>query len=393
LLDGRLYTASMPVELCTTASWELSVPIVTLLLGHSMVWFAIQKYITEAANLSREESPFENFITAKTGSSMAFAIIFFVSLRGSSSSSEPVDLRLLLVLAFLIFSAIWACSVGLVPRLFSLAAWTEANLASNSFILASLSHSAFCSSFAFFFLFGGILFSLSPNWASWKGKKDVRLGSLGDRERDQLWDLLELELREWPPWDDWLLLLAFLRLALGDWSRVVALDSSLLWSASESSLPIFLVQLVDSLWKRLVKLWTNRQWYFAQSQFMRTKQTEMKGNGRSIWSKMDREESNVPHDSPTLAVCFFSYAANRVDNVVLSLGYISQTHAMNKHNALSTYLLRHAWNAHCCFCCWFLSTRLCRFFLAWFVLLFVIASVQNYVYCFRLNAKVATSCF
>jgi len=29
------------------------------------------------------------------------------------------------------------------------------------------------------------------------------------------------------------------------------------------------------------KLWTNRQWYFAQSQFMRTKQTEMKGNGRS----------------------------------------------------------------------------------------------------------------
>jgi len=75
----------------------------------------------------------------------------------------------------------------------------------------------------------------------------------------------------------------------------------------------------------------------------------MKGNGQSIWSKMDREQSNVPHDSPTLAVRFFAHAANRVDNVVLLLGYISQTHAMNMHNALSTYLLCHAQNAHCRF--------------------------------------------
>ena len=58
-----------------------------------------------------------------------------------------------------------------------------------------------------------------------------------------------------------------------------------------------------------------------------------------FWSKMDREQSNVPHDSPTLAVRFFSHTANRVDNVVLLLGYISQTHVMNMHGALSTYLL------------------------------------------------------
>jgi len=70
----------------------------------------------------------------------------------------------------------------------------------------------------------------------------------------------------------------------------------------------------------------------------------MKGNGQSIWSKMDREQSNVTHDSSTLAVRFFTYAANRVDNVVLSLGYISQTHVMNTHNTLSTYLLCHARN-------------------------------------------------
>jgi len=48
---------------------------------------------------------------------------------------------------------------------------------------------------------------------------------------------------------------------------------------------------------------------------MRTKQTEMKGNGQFIWSKMDREQSNVTHDSSTLAVHFFTHAANRVDNV------------------------------------------------------------------------------
>jgi len=72
----------------------------------------------------------------------------------------------------------------------------------------------------------------------------------------------------------------------------VSLDSSalellLLLLASDASLSIFLVQLVDNLWKRLVSLWTNWQWGFAQSWFMRTKQTEMKGNGWSIWSKMD----------------------------------------------------------------------------------------------------------
>jgi len=39
---------------------------------------------------------------------------------------------------------------------------------------------------------------------------------------------------------------------------------------------------------------------------MRTKQTEMKGNGQSVWSKMDREQSNVTHDSSTLAVRFFA---------------------------------------------------------------------------------------
>jgi len=98
---------------------------------------------------------------------------------------------------------------------------------------------------------------------------------------------------------------------------------------------------------------------------MRAKQTEMKGNGQSIWSKMDREQSNVTHDSSTLAVRFFSYAANRVDNVVLSLGYISQTHVMNKH-MLSTYLLCHARNAHCRFFCCFLSSRLCQLVLPWF---------------------------
>jgi len=65
----------------------------------------------------------------------------------------------------------------------------------------------------------------------------------------------------------------------------------------------------------------------------------MKSNGPSIWSKMDGEGSNVPHDSPMLAVRFFACAANRVDNVVLSLGYIGQTHVMNMHNALSTHLL------------------------------------------------------
>jgi len=82
---------------------------------------------------------------------------------------------------------------------------------------------------------------------------------------------------------------------------------------------------------------------------MITKQTEMKGNSQSIWSKMDREQSNVTHDSSTLAVRFFTHTANCVDNVVLSLGYISQTHVMNIHNALSTYLLCHARNAHCRF--------------------------------------------
>jgi len=108
------------------------------------------------------------------------------------------------------------------------------------------------------------------------------LSSSGEGERDRLWDFRELELRERPPWDDWLLLLDLLRSALGDWSlRVVALES-LLSEASDPSLSIFLVQLVDSLWKRLVRLWTNRQWYFARSQFMRTKQTEMKGNGPSV---------------------------------------------------------------------------------------------------------------
>jgi hypothetical protein len=39
---------------------------------------------------------------------------------------------------------------------------------------------------------------------------------------------------------------------------------------------------------------------------MRAKQTEMKGNGQSIWSKMDREQSNVTHDSSTLAVRFLA---------------------------------------------------------------------------------------
>jgi len=68
----------------------------------------------------------------------------------------------------------------------------------------------------------------------------------------------------------------------------------------------------------------------------------MKDNGQSVWSKMDHEQSNVAHDSSMLAVRFFACAANRVDNVVLSLGCISQTHAMNVHNALSTCLLCHA---------------------------------------------------
>jgi len=82
---------------------------------------------------------------------------------------------------------------------------------------------------------------------------------------------------------------------------------------------------------------------------MRTKQTEMKGNGQSIWSKMDPEQFNVANDSSTLAVRFFTCAANCVDNVVLLLGYISQTHVMNMHNTLSTYLLCRARNAHCRF--------------------------------------------
>jgi len=111
----------------------------------------------------------------------------------------------------------------------------------------------------------------------------------------------------------------------------VSLESPLLLSESDVSLSTILVQSVDSLLKRLVCLWTNQQWHFAQNQFVRTKQTESKGNGQSVWSKMDRECSNVTHDSATQAVRFFSCGANHVDNVVLSLGYISQTHAINEH--------------------------------------------------------------
>jgi len=45
-LDGRLHTALMHVELCTTVSGKLTIAIITLFLGHAMVLFAMQKCIS-----------------------------------------------------------------------------------------------------------------------------------------------------------------------------------------------------------------------------------------------------------------------------------------------------------------------------------------------------------
>jgi len=45
-LDGRLHTASMPVELCTAMLRELSVPIATLFLGTVKIYRLSQKYIS-----------------------------------------------------------------------------------------------------------------------------------------------------------------------------------------------------------------------------------------------------------------------------------------------------------------------------------------------------------
>jgi len=116
-LNCRLNSASMLVQFANTGVTEFATPLflsLLLQLGSTAiaetVWY----------NFFFVPGPFANLMTANMGLTMAFAISSLVGLRGSSDSSESVDLRPFcwpfLVRARFAEAATRACSVGLEPR-------------------------------------------------------------------------------------------------------------------------------------------------------------------------------------------------------------------------------------------------------------------------------------